>query len=54
MLSETIPSSVPAAKPASKGTRWKDAEDVRLLDEIKENISLAKIAAEHSRTIGGI
>ena len=54
MLSETTPPSMPAAKPASKGARWKDSEDVRLLDEIKENIPLAKIAAEHSRTIGGI
>lgn len=40
--------------PARMGKKWEDDEDIKLLTSIQENKSIADIAEEHERTIGGI
>ena len=44
----------PTKYPARMGKKWEDEEDIKLLTSIQENKSIADIAAEHERTIGGI
>ncbi len=44
----------PTKYPARMGKKWDDEEDIKLLTSIQENKSIADIAAEHERTIGGI
>jgi len=44
----------PTKYPARMGKRWEDEEDIKLLTSIQENKSIADIAIEHDRTIGGI
>jgi hypothetical protein len=40
--------------PPRMGRRWSDAEALKLLNSIKDGRSIAFIAAQHERTIGGI
>ncbi len=40
--------------PASHGFRWSDNEELILLDELSNNISINDIAINHNRTMGGI
>jgi len=54
MLSDSVPVPVHGLNPAAKGKRWNEEEDIRLLAEIKENISFVEVASNHSRTTGGI
>lgn len=44
----------PTKYPARMGKKWEDEEDIKLLTSIQENKSIADIATEHERTIGGI
>jgi len=49
-----IVESDPTKYPARMGKKWEDDEDIKLLTSIQENKSIADIAEEHERTIGGI
>lgn len=40
--------------PSNSGKKWTDEEDAILLDELKKNIHIDKIAENHKRTTGGI
>jgi hypothetical protein len=40
--------------PRRMGQSWKDGETVQLLNEIRNKLTIEKIAAIHERTVGGI
>ena len=40
--------------PSNIGQKWFDDEEALLLEELKQNIDITKIAQNHNRTMGGI
>lgn len=40
--------------PSNIGQKWTDEEEILLLEELKSNIDIERIAKKHNRTIGGI